>query len=130
MARNLLFKALGVVAGIVFLAYGVQERQSLSRIKKSGQTAVVQPVQQYTEIKKSGQSLYTAEIVFKTQAGQEIRTKRSFPAEVLDDFKKGNPVVVVYRANDPHTFVFEKEESSWLLPAIGVGIAVASLVLL
>lgn len=130
MARNLLFKVLGVAAGAVFLVYGLQERQSLSRLKRSGESAVVQPVGQYTEIKKSGQSIYTAEIVFKTQAGQEIRTKHSFPAAVLDDFKAGTPVVVVYKPNDPHTFVFAKEQSSWFLPILGVGIAIASLVLL
>ena len=130
MARNLLFKVLGVTAGLVFLAYGVQERQSLSRLKKSGESAVVQPIQNYTEIKKSGQSIYTAEIAFKSQAGQEIRTKHSFPTEVLADFKSGTPVVVVYKPNDPHAFVFEREQPTWLLPAIGEGIALASLLLL
>ncbi|MCZ8219226.1 MAG: hypothetical protein O9337_07405 [Acidovorax sp.] len=127
---KLLFKILGVLAGIVFIAFGMQERSELSRTLKIGKHAVVEPITQYTEFKKSGSSTYTAEFRFKTEGGQQMVVKHSFPEEVLAEFKANRPVEIAYLPNDPSSFVFVKQASSWTLVLVGGALALAALLLL
>ena len=127
---KLLFKILGVLAGIVFIAFGMQERSELSRTLKIGKHAVVEPITQYTEFKKSGSSTYTAEFRFKTESGQQMVVKHSFPEEVLAEFKANRPVEIAYLPNDPSNFVFVKQTASWTLVLVGGVLALAALLLL
>ena len=127
---KLLFKILGVLAGIVFIAFGMQERSELSRTLKIGKHAVVEPITQYTEFKKSGSSTYTAEFHFKTESGQQMVVKHSFPEEVLAEFKANRPVEIAYLPNDPSNFVFVKQTASWTLVLVGGALALAALLLL
>ena len=127
---KLFFKILGVLAGIVFIAFGMQERSELSRTLKIGKHAVVEPITQYTEFKKSGSSTYTAEFRFKTDSGQQMVVKHSFPEEVLAEFKANRPVEIAYMPNDPSNFVFVKQSSSWTLVLVGGALALAALLLL
>ena len=128
--RSVLFKILGVTVGVVLAGYGIVDRQSLSRLKRTGEAAVVEPISKYTERTSKGVKTYTAEFHFKTAAGREVVQNHSFPEEVLTDFKARTPVKVLYDPRDPYTFVFEKEEPSWFLVLAGVGIAIAALVFL
>jgi hypothetical protein len=122
-----LFKILGVLVGIVFLVVGVNSNSRLRSLKASGLPAVVEPIAGYTEHKKRGMTTYTSEFTFTTQDGKKITRKSSFPGELIDDFKSRVPVKVLYDANDPSEFVFEKEQSSWFLVWAGVGVAAAAL---
>jgi len=126
---RVLFKVLGSLAALVFIAYGFKERSEITSIQKRGKLATVEPVAQYTEFKKSGSSTYTAEFHFKTEDGRAIVQKHSFPAEVLSDFKAGRPVRIYYLSNDPSTFVFEGEKPSWFLVAGGAIFLIAALIL-
>src|SRR3954466_1672695 len=125
---KLLYKMLGVLAGLVFAGYGIQQRSELARLKKTGKIAIVEPIENYTEFSTNGSKTYTGEFHFTTEAGQNIVAKHSFPEEVLEDFKAGRPVEVVYQANDPATFIFAKEQSSWFLVIVGVAVALAALI--
>jgi hypothetical protein len=107
----------------------VQDRIEHSNIRKLGKRAVVEPIGQYTEFKQSGSSTYTAEFHYTTVDGQPIVTKSSFPEEVLEEFKAGKPVEVIYQANDPGTFVFASEKPSWTLIVVGAVIFLAAIVL-
>ncbi|MBD9392744.1 DUF3592 domain-containing protein [Acidovorax sp. ACV01] len=126
---KLLFKILGALAGIVFIVFGMQERSELSRTLKIGKHAVVEPITQYTEFKKSGSTTYTAEFRFKTDNGQQMVVKHSFPEEVLAEFKANRPVEIAYMPSDPSSFVFVKQQSSWTLVLIGGALFVAALLL-
>ncbi len=127
--RKMLYKLLGVAAGLVFVAFGVNERREFSKTHARGQRAVLDPVSEYQQFGSAGSPTYTAELSFKTEDGRQIRVKHSFPEEVLEDFKAGKPVEVVYAPNDPSAFVFVNEKPSWTLILVGVGLAVAALVL-
>jgi len=126
---KILYKVLGVIAGLVFLGFGFQERSELSNIKKHGEKSVVEPISGYQEFKQSGSSTYTAEFHFTTADGRQMVVKRSFPEEVLEDFKAGRPVEIFYMPRDPSTFVFARVEGSWTLVGIGAGLAVVALLL-
>ena len=126
---KVLFKILGVAAGLVFVAFGIKERHELSNLQSRGERAVVEPVTEYTEFSKSGSSTYTAEIRFVTEKGRQISMKHSFPEEVLEDFKAGRPVEVVYLPNNPQGFVFANQETSWTLEVIGGVVILAALIL-
>ena len=126
---KLLFKILGALAGIVFIVFGMQERSELSRTLKIGKHAVVEPITQYTEFKKSGSTTYTAEFRFKTDNGQQMVVKHSFPEEVLAEFKANRPVEIAYMPSDPSSFVFVKQQSSWTLVLIGGALFIAALLL-
>ncbi|WP_010465032.1 DUF3592 domain-containing protein [Acidovorax radicis] len=126
---KLLFKILGALAGIVFIVFGMQERSELSRTLKIGKHAVVEPITQYTEFKKSGSTTYTAEFRFKTDNGQQIVVKHSFPEEVLAEFKANRPVEIAYMPSDPSSFVFVKQQYSWTLVLIGGALFIAALLL-
>ena len=128
-SRNLLFAVLGIVAGLVFFVTGVKERSALSRTKAVGVAAVVEPVANYTKRRSSGSTTYTAEFTFKTDTGSVVTRRRSFPEELLADFRSGTPVKVIYDPRDPSEFVFEKEKPSWFLILAGSGFLVASLFL-
>jgi len=125
---NKLYKVLGVIAGLVFVAYGFQERSSIAKMKSTGHVAIVQPIKNYTESKSGGSSIYLAEFRFQTDSGKEVVQKHSFPEELIEDFKAGVPVRVLYDPNDPSTFVFEKERASWWLVLVGAGVALAALI--
>lgn len=126
---KLLFKILGAIAGLVFIVFGFQERSELSRTLKHGKHAVVEPITQYTEFKKRGSSTYTAEFRFKTEDGRQMVVKHSFPEEVLAEFKAARPVEIAYMPNDPTSFVFVKQQSSWMLVGAGVALLIAALLL-
>lgn len=126
---KLLFKILGALAGIVFIVFGMQERSELSRTLKLGKHAVVEPITQYTEFKKSGSTTYTAEFRFKTDNGQQMVVKHSFPEEVLAEFKANRPVEIAYMPSDPGSFVFVKQHASWTLVLVGAAVFLAALIL-
>src|SRR5438105_4033131 len=93
---KILFKILGVIAGLAFVVAGFHERSDINRIKKLGHTAVVEPITTYQEFKSSGSSTYTAEFHFKTDKDQNIVQKHSFPQEHIADFNAGTPVRIYY----------------------------------
>jgi len=126
---KVLFKLLGAIAALVFIGYGLKERNEITSIQKRGKTATVQPIANYTQFKKGGSSTYTAEFRFKTEEGREIVQKHSFPEEVLADFNAGKPVQIVYLPNDPSTFVFASEKPGWMLVIVGSVLLVAALLL-
>lgn len=66
----------------------------------------------------------------KTEAGAEIRQRRSFPEEVLADLNAGVPVKVYYDLSDPSHLVFEKDSPSWIPIIGGIGIGAAALLFL
>jgi len=126
---KVLYKILGALAGLVFLGYGIQERNELANLKKHGQRSVVEPISEYQQFKQSGSSTYTAEFHFTTADGRQMAVKHSFPEEILEDFQEGRPVEIFYMANDPSTLVFARDEGSWMLVGIGAAIAVVALLL-
>jgi hypothetical protein len=128
MRGKILYKLLGVLAGLVFAVYGLIESSHINRIKKLGHVAVVAPISDYSEMKSRGGSTYTATFRFATDTGKQVIKGRSFPGELIADFKAGIPVRVIYLPNDPHTFVFEKEGASWLLIGGGTAIVVLALI--
>lgn len=128
-ARSIVVKALGVIIGLVFVVFGFQERSSITRVKSMGHSAMLQPIGGYTIQKKRGSTTYMAEFSFRTDAGRQVKTKRSFPEEVLPDLQRNNPVKVFYDPSDPTHFVFEKESPSWALVGIGVAIAAIAAIL-
>ncbi len=122
--KSLLYKALGVIAGVAFVIAGLNQRSEINRIKASGKTAVVQPIDGYTKRK----STYTAEFTFVTDKGVTVTKKQSFPEALVKDFEARAPVNVVYNPDNPNEFVFEKETPSWFLVIAGIGLAVGALV--
>jgi len=126
---KVLYKILGVLAGLVFVGFGFQERSELSRLKKHGQRAVVEPISEYQQFKQSGSSTYTAEFHFTTADGQPAVVKHSFPEGVLEDFQAGRPVEIFYNPKDPTSFIFARDEGSWMLVGIGAALAIAALLL-
>lgn len=89
-----------------------------------------QPIDGYTRTKSRGSTTYTAQFTFKTESGQVISLKRSFPEELLADFKNGTPVKVMYDPRDPTNFVWENEQGSWWPVGLGVGMLAAAALLL
>lgn len=120
---KVLFKILGVIAGLTLIFFGFQERSDLSRIQKQGKRTIVEPIAQYKEVKRKGSTRYSAEFHFTTEDGQQIVTHHSFPAEVLADFEAGRPVEIVYLPGDPRTFAFAREKNSWTLVFTGIILA-------
>lgn len=55
--------------------------------------------------------------------------KHSFPGEILAEFKAHRPVEIAYMPNDPSSFVFVKQQSSWTLVAVGTALMLAALLL-
>ncbi|MFZ6780777.1 DUF3592 domain-containing protein [Undibacterium sp. Ji83W] len=121
--KGILFKILGVVAGIAFMAAGFSERSSIAHMKSIGKPAVVDPISNYTKRK----SIYTAEFSFTTEKGEKITAKHSFPSELVADFEAGRPVSVLYDPSHPHEFIFEKEKASWYMVLGGIAFAIAAL---
>ena len=123
---KIVYKVLGVIVGLAFMGYGIQERLELASIQKNGKHATVEPIANYTEFNRRGSTTYTAEFHFKTEDGRQIVAKHSFPEEVLADFQASKPVEVVYLPNDPNTFVFAKQEPSWFLVLGGAALGIAA----
>lgn len=117
--RQLAFKTLAILIGIVAIAFAYQDRSALNRVKSVGKPAIVEPITNYTRMKSRGSTTYTAQFAFKTEEGQAISQKRSFPEELLEDFERGIPVKVLYDPRNPHEFVFEKETASWFIFVFG-----------
>lgn len=120
MNKNILYAILAFLIGGFFLWTGVQERLTISNLKKVGERVEVETPDGYTEHKKSGSTTYTAEFKFKTSSGRAIQTKRSFPKELIADFENGTQVYLLYDPADPNEFVFEKQEPEWFLILFGV----------
>ena len=94
----------------------------------SGKTAVVEPIREYKSFSRSGQTVYTAELKFRTDTGQAMTIKRSFPEAVLKDFQAGRPVNIYYMPGDPSQVGFAQEAGgSSFLKWIGWFFIVASL---
>lgn len=126
--RTIVYKVLGVVAGLVFLGFGIAERSSINRVKATGVETVVEPIEGYTVRKSRGSTTYSAQFSFKPESGRQVSKMKSFPEELLPDFKSGGPVKIFYDPRDPGEFVFEKEKPSWFLVLVGAGIVVAALI--
>lgn len=122
--KRIVFKVLGVIAGLTFMGAGFSERSSLAHLKSIGKPAVVDPISNYTK-RKSG---YSAEFTFTTEKGEKITRNRSFPSELVADFEAGRPVSVLYDPSHPQEFVFEKETPSWYMVFGGIAFAIAALV--
>jgi hypothetical protein len=124
---RILFKLLGALAGLVFIAAGFKDRAEITSIQRSGKFATVKPIANYTEFKNGGFSTYTAEFHFKTEDGRNIVQGHSFPEEALFDLKAGKPVQIVYLPNDPSTFVFASEKPGWWLIIGGFALLLTAL---
>jgi len=130
VSRRLVFKLLGVAAGLVFVVAGVQERRDLARFRTHGRLAEVAPPAQWQEWRSSGSTTYTAEIRFTTDTGRAVVQKHSLPEAAVEAFKARQPVRVRYLPDEPGEFVFEQEEPGWgLLPGGGVLAGLALLLL-
>jgi hypothetical protein len=122
------FRVAGVLAGLVFAGFGVQERLAFSSLLSSGEHAVLAPVTDYAQFGSAGSPTYTAELHFTTAAGQEMVVKHSFPEAVLEDFQRGVPVEVVYRPAAPRDLVFAKDSPPSFLIWLGVALSVAAFI--
>ena len=120
MNKNILYAILAFLIGGFFLYTGVQERMTISKLKKVGERVEVETPDGYTEHKKSGSTTYTAEFKYQTKGGQPVQKKKSFPKELIADFENGTPVYLLYDPANPSEFVFEKEEPEWFLILFGV----------
>lgn len=120
MNKNILYAIAAFLIGGFLLYTGVQERRTLSQLKKVGERVEVDTPDGYTEHKKSGSSTYTAEFTFATLKGVPVRMKKSFPKVLISDFENGTPVYLLYDPAEPGNFVFEKEEPEWFLMLFGV----------
>jgi len=123
--KGIIFKLLGVFAGLAFIVAGFSERSSISHMKSIGKPAVVDPITNYTKRK----SIYTAQFSFTTEKGEKITAKHSFPSELIADFEAGRPVTVLYNPSQPHDFIFEKEKASWVMVVGGIVFVIAALLL-
>jgi hypothetical protein len=119
-SRSVIFKILGIIVCLVFVVTGIFDHRSQVRLKKMGHVAVLDRVQEYTDRSQKGMHTYTAELSFKTEAGNQVRFKHSFPESALDDFKAGVPVSVYYDPNDPSEISFAKESANWWMTIGGV----------
>jgi hypothetical protein len=129
-ARPLVFKILGIACGLVFAVFSYQEGHDISRLKKIGGVAQIEPVGYVTDFQKGGSHTYTAEVTFKTDEGVTIHAKQSLPEGSMKDIQSGAPVRVFYDKRDPSHFVFEKDSPSWLMTIGGLLAAVGALVFL
>ncbi|HEY0063470.1 MAG TPA: hypothetical protein VGC21_15230 [Telluria sp.] len=126
--KRVIYKALGVVAGITFAVFGVQDRSHIAHLQKVGKSAIVDPIDGYTEHKSKGNKTYTAEFHFTTGAGVKIAKKQSFPKEALDDFQAQRPVKVLYDPANANDFIFEQEKATWWMVLGGVALAIVALI--
>lgn len=124
--KGILFKILGVIAGLVFMVSGAMERSDIKHTKAVGKTAYVDPIEKYTERTSKGSKTYDADFTFTTEKGDKISAHKSFPAELVNDFKSGKPVKIFYDPGKPSDFIFEKEEPSWFMVITGLGLAIAA----
>ena len=124
---RLLLKVLGVIAGVAVLVISYQEYSKMSRIRKAGAVAVVEPVTSYSERRKKGSTTYSATFNFKTTDGRRITQNHSFNSDVLTDLKSNTPVRVLYDPQNPNEFIFEKQTFSMWIFAVGAGLIVAAL---
>lgn len=125
--KRIIYKVLGVCAGLAFIIFGFKERSHISRLHAIGKVAVVEPIAGYTEHKSRGNSTYTAEFHFTTEKGTKIVKKQSFPEELLPDFNAQQPVKVLYNPNNESDFIFERQQASWFLILGGLALAAAAL---
>lgn len=127
---RLVFKIIGVLAGIAVLVMTSQEYFELRRIKKNGVAAVVEPITNYTERKSKRSRTLSATFNFTTADGKRISRNHTFPGEVLDDFKNNVPVRVIYNPSNPNEFVLEKQSVSPWIFVFGIGLIIAALLFL
>ena len=127
---RLALRIVAALLGLIVLVMSVQDRRALSRTQTYGKTAIAQPVGTYTERQSRTGTTYTGQFTFKTESGHTVTVKRSFPEEVLADFKRGVPVKVMYDPRDPSEFVWEKERGSWWGVGLGTGVLLAAIFLL
>jgi hypothetical protein len=125
--NSLPFKFLGIAAGIVFIVVGYKEKSQFAHIKSVGKTAIVDPIDSYTEHRQGGNYQYYAEFTFITDSGTVIKQKHKFPKEVIEDFKNGRPVNVLFDPKNPSDFIFEKDKSSSILIWCGVFLGIVSI---
>jgi len=126
MTKQLLYKILGIIAGIVFIVGGISANHHLSRLKRFGTSAEVIPPDSYTDHNHNGSHTFTGQIKFKLADGSEMSRNHSIPEKALDSMKAGQPVTVFYDSTDPSDFVFAQEESEYWLPLLGVGFIIGA----
>ena len=126
MSKKLIYKALAVIVGLVFIGAGLSESRHISRLKRFGIQAQVIPPDSYVDHSRNGTHTYTAEISFKTTSGQLVALKHSMPEAALDSMKANRPVIVFYDPKDPGDFVFAQDSTEWLMPLLGAGFIVAA----
>ncbi len=129
-ARKLIFKVLGVLVGVGMMFVANQERSELTQARSIGKPAVVAPIESYAKRKAKRSSTYTAQFNFTTEKGEKVSQQKNFPEALVKDFDAGTPVRVLYDPNSPSSFVFEKDEPTWMIVGLGSMIVVLALVLL
>jgi hypothetical protein len=129
-ARKIIFKVLGVLVGIGIMFVANQERSALTQARSIGKLATVAPIEGYTTRKSKRSTTYTAQFNFTTEKGEKVSQQKAFPEVLIKDFDSGVPVKVLYDPNSPGTFVFEKDEPTWMFVGLGAAIIVAVLVFL
>ncbi|WP_431096483.1 hypothetical protein [Polaromonas aquatica] len=128
MFKTILFGVLGVIVGAVFLRAQASGDSELRLVMANGKTAVVEPIKEYKSFSRSGQTIYTAELKFRTDTGQAMTIKRSFPEAVLKDFEAGRPVNIYYMPGNPSQVGFAQEAGgSSFLKWVGWFFVIASL---
>lgn len=128
MFKTIVFGVLGVIVGAVFLRAQASGDSELRLLMANGKTAVVEPIKEYQSFSRSGQTIYTAELKFRTEAGQAMTIKRSFPEAVLKDFGAGRPVNIYYMPGNPSQVGFAQEAGgSSFLKWVGWFFVIASL---
>ena len=126
MGKKFFYKVAAVLIGLVFIGAGISENRHISRLKRFGSPAEVIPPESYTDHSHSGSHTYTAEISFKTTAGELVKVKHAMPEAALDSMKARQPVTIYYDPRDPSDFVFAQDETDWWMPLLGGGFIVAA----
>lgn len=127
--RNILF-GLGALVVAWFMVSGyIEDRGELRQVRSAGKSAVVDPITQYTETRRKGSSTYSADFSFRTEDGRAVKARKSFPSEVLEAMKRGDPVGIHYLPGNPSAFRFDAEKSDTFILLFGIGAAVVGVFL-
>lgn len=122
--RNMIFRALGIVAGLTLIVMGGTERWNIYNLRSLDQRAVAVPTYNYSKHTTKGgfYTDYSSHVTFRTQSGQRVEEFKVFSQEVHSDFQSRVPVIVYYDPKDPGNFIFHKERNEWIAK-FGFGIA-------
>lgn len=126
---RILYKLLGTVVAIGIMAFAMKQRADLTDLQRTGRIATVTSVTDHREPTRGRYSRHSATITFVTSEGFKVQKHQSFPAQVAADFQINKPVHVFYSPDDPHTFVFAKDEPGNDLLVVGFLVLMAVVLL-